>query len=295
MKKIYLLLTFIFSLSAEAQSVLYSQTQATPGFGAGFSSFLDNTGNVCSLATSFTLSQTSEITGINIFGQQTAENLPTYCSGLILYIYSDNSGVPAGHPILQTGNPLVTVNITNSTQGYSIINTGGFLYTVSVDIAALPGTVILQANTKYWLYFVPKINLDNMSVYSPQNFIWWIAQNGTPNHARISNLTGSAAYPNWTLISGSGATFSIEGLVLGTNEVIYDATDIEVYPNPTSNFVKIKSKEKIKNVSLFDVSGKKIPIQLSDDMIDLSRMPSGSYFLRLETGTNSVVKKIIRK
>ncbi|KQT17103.1 hypothetical protein ASG31_12195 [Chryseobacterium sp. Leaf404] len=295
MKKISLFLIILFFSQTKAQYIIHSQLQPVPNIGTAFASYKTNNGETIGLASSFILNQTSEITAINIFGFQQSQTLTSLCNGLILYVYNDNSGVPAGHPIQQTGTPVIAVNISNSTQGYSIVNTSDNNYTVTVDIAALPGQAILQGNTKYWLFFVPKLNIDALSIYSPQKFNWWGAAAGTPEYMRISNLTGAAAYPTWTAYPYHGAAFSIQGLTLGTDEVADAYTDIKVYPNPTSDFVNIISKEKITNVSLFDSSSKRIPVTINSNVVDMSALPSGSYILKLETTQKSVIRKIIRK
>ena len=43
------------------------------------------------------------------------------------------------------------------------------------------------------------------------------------------------------------------------------------------------------------MSGKKISVALNNDSIDLRELPTGSYFLTLETERGTVVKKIIKK
>lgn len=294
MKKIYSLFIFSLFLQFKAQSVIFSQPHIG-NYGSSFNSSTSNNGDLIGLASSFNLTQTSTITKINIFGRQTQLNLPSLSTGFILYIYSDNNGVPAGHPILQTGTPIASINVTNSSQGYSLVNTGDNNYVYSIDVPALTGSVTLQANTKYWLFFVAKLNQTYIDVYSSENFSWWGASDGTPGFMRISNLNGAASYPSWTIHSYNGAAFSIEGSTLGTDEIVFDSTSIKVYPNPTSDYINIDTKDKIKQAFLSDMSGKKISVTLNNNKIDLRALPTGSYFLTLETEKGTVVKKIIKK
>lgn len=295
MKKIYILLILFFFLQIKAQTVIYSHTVPNYIGSTGFSSYLANDGDMISMASGFILPQTSEITTINIYGSQISDNLPTLVKGMKLYIYSDNNGAPSGNPLLQTGTPVISLDINNSTQGYSITHTAQYIYTFSVDISALPGTAVLQGNTKYWLFFVPRINLDSMILSSPQKFNWWLSPTAAPDYARISNLTGGAAYPTWLVIPNIGAAFSIEGLVLGTQEVLYDSSEIKVYPNPTTRFVEVISRDKIQQIALYDGTGKKIPVKLADQKVDFEGLSAGIYFLSLETEKGTVTKKIIKR
>lgn len=293
MKKLYFIISLLYLFQLKAQGVIYSQTQIGP---SAFASSKGINGDLISLASSFIINQTSDITKINIFGTQSMGNLPAISSGLILYIYSDSNGVPAGHPILQTGTPLATIDINNNSSGYSLQNVGADNYVYSVDIAAELGTLSLQGNTKYWLFFVPKLNISSIDVFSSEIFRWQGSSQGTPAFMRISNLTGTAAYPTWTSYPYNGAAFSIEGSnKLGTNDVVFDSTDIKVFPNPTSNYVQIKSKENIKQILLYDITSKKIKIKLIKNTVDLQGLPNGSYFMVLETEAGFITKKIIKK
>ena len=76
---------------------------------------------------------------------------------------------------------------------------------------------------------------------------------------------------------------------------------IDVYPNPTKGELKIENGElKIEKVELFDVFGKKQIIILNSqfstlNLIDLSHLPAGVYFIKISTEAGQVVKKIVKK
>jgi hypothetical protein len=66
-----------------------------------------------------------------------------------------------------------------------------------------------------------------------------------------------------------------------------DATDWKIFPNPTTDFVQINmEKATTGQVEIFDMNGKLVSKTLALDFpltIDVSHLPSGSYFIRLET------------
>ncbi|MEI7486968.1 MAG: T9SS type A sorting domain-containing protein [Chryseobacterium sp.] len=70
---------------------------------------------------------------------------------------------------------------------------------------------------------------------------------------------------------------------------------IDVYPNPVSDVLNIKSNVKIEKVEIFDISGKKINIVLNSDKIDVRSIPSGSYIVIIETKEGKNTKKFIKK
>ena len=80
----------------------------------------------------------------------------------------------------------------------------------------------------------------------------------------------------------------------------YDyANMFALYPNPTTGKLTIENGQlTIKNVEVFDMLGKKqlsiINCQLSINM-DVSPLPAGVYFVRLDTETGLLTKKLIKK
>ncbi len=75
---------------------------------------------------------------------------------------------------------------------------------------------------------------------------------------------------------------------------------IEIYPNPASGMVSIRSGgTSILGITVLNVLGENmlsIPYSHSSDIsLDLSKLPSGTYFLRIETPKGSVLRKVIRE
>ncbi len=75
---------------------------------------------------------------------------------------------------------------------------------------------------------------------------------------------------------------------------------IEIYPNPTTSQVSIRSGgTAILGVTVLNVLGENmlsIPNSHSSDIsLDLSKLPSGTYFLQIETENGIVLRKVIRE
>ena len=82
-------------------------------------------------------------------------------------------------------------------------------------------------------------------------------------------------------------------------EQILPTTDLElaepktiVYPNPSEAVFYFQSNELINSVKLFDLHGKLLPIDYSNEVLDLSLQKSGIYFIQLvyENGAFEVQK-----
>lgn len=88
---------------------------------------------------------------------------------------------------------------------------------------------------------------------------------------------------------------------LATNEVISNngsSVDIKIYPNPvTDSFsIKLPGNLKIKEIEIFDTSGKLVKNSISQsDKIDVSYLSSGIYFIKAKTDKGIFVSKFIKK
>ncbi|WP_299064710.1 T9SS type A sorting domain-containing protein [uncultured Polaribacter sp.] len=75
----------------------------------------------------------------------------------------------------------------------------------------------------------------------------------------------------------------------------FNSIDFSVYPNPTSSVLNIDDRNfTIKNVSIFNVIGKKI-VTSTKNKINLENLNKGVYILRVESNTGSIATKRIVK
>ncbi|MBL1220860.1 T9SS type A sorting domain-containing protein [Chryseobacterium sp. L7] len=302
-KNLFLTALVSAALQMNAQTVVFSQ--AVSGSTGIVSDAISN-GSFVASADDFTLTSQNRITKIKVEGFQNAGTLETtVATGLMLYIYANDAGKPAGIP----GNPLVApiaqIDIAKDAPGYTLTKTGAEFYTFSVDLtAALASPLVLQANTVYWLVFAAKTNLPDFSSTGNTRFNWFTGVQGgntaklvDPGNAfgtnstswqDIAPLTGAAAY--------NGLAFSIEGQsTLGTAEIFSNVKEITVYPNPASDYLFIKTKSKINAIEIFDMSGKKLPAQLEGNKVDVKNLNSGSYIVSFETKDGKTIEKFIKK
>ncbi|WBV60146.1 T9SS type A sorting domain-containing protein [Chryseobacterium camelliae] len=71
--------------------------------------------------------------------------------------------------------------------------------------------------------------------------------------------------------------------------------NIDIYPNPVSELLTVKTDLKIENVSVNDMSGKNINVTLRDNKVDVRNLPAGSYIITIETKEGKTTKKFIKK
>lgn len=83
---------------------------------------------------------------------------------------------------------------------------------------------------------------------------------------------------------------------LGVSDVKKDA--VKVYPTLAKDVVNIVAPNAISEISLIDVNGKVLSTQKSNEtktQVDVSNLTSGVYFVKIQSGNDSVTKKIIVK
>jgi len=75
--------------------------------------------------------------------------------------------------------------------------------------------------------------------------------------------------------------------------------NIFVYPNPTTNFVNIESKNlQIEDITITDLAGKTIEkhkLSSGNSKIDISHYKEGVYFIRIKSNEGIFIKKVIKQ
>lgn len=82
---------------------------------------------------------------------------------------------------------------------------------------------------------------------------------------------------------------------LSVNDI--NKTQISIFPNPTSDFINIKSDEVIRSIKIYDVKGSLIKtenVSGKASKIDISSLAKGNYIVSLETNSGIETKKIIK-
>lgn len=78
--------------------------------------------------------------------------------------------------------------------------------------------------------------------------------------------------------------------------LVENAADVmSIYPNPATSLVNVKADEEIISVELFNISGQQVmntAVGSSSYRFDVSNQPSGIYYIKVNTKTNSTIKKM---
>ena len=69
---------------------------------------------------------------------------------------------------------------------------------------------------------------------------------------------------------------------------------LTLYPNPSHDIIHIAAGVPVKSVTIYDLSGKSIRHITGHENIDISRLPAGIYFVKIQTDGFTCTKKLIK-
>lgn len=83
---------------------------------------------------------------------------------------------------------------------------------------------------------------------------------------------------------------------LAINNIIDSEFEVEIYPNPTSDILNIKSTCELNQITILDFNGKRInDINKHYNQINVSNLPLGNYIIKLNCDTKEYFKPFIKK
>lgn len=89
---------------------------------------------------------------------------------------------------------------------------------------------------------------------------------------------------------------SVTTATLSTVENALSQNTVSIYPNPVSDYLYIKSKQKISEMKIFDVSGKTVLSSGQAEKIDVSPLVKGAYILSVKNADGTIsTHKFIKK
>jgi len=140
--------------------------------------------------------------------------------------------------------------------------------------AAIVKTVKLNSNSNV---VSAVINANDELVITP-------LANGTSDIVISFNSNGKLVEKIITVASSTS--------VLATTEV--KKLEFSIYPNPVTDILTIHTREKVLNVSMYDISGKLVNVQFSNGQVNVSLLPKGMYLLIAKTEKAVYQQKLIK-
>lgn len=168
---------------------------------------------------------------------------------------------------------------------------GAFKYADMGTLSFVTSSTMLTAGTWYNIKMVVDKLQSTISYYVDNNLIGTSPLGTTYQNVGVLDFTfddfGTGFYVD---------NIKMNDLTLATAEGGKKKEAIVVYPNPTSDIIKIDSENKIKSVEVYDASGKLVLSTTSDfPEINIQHLQEGNYVVNVKTTTATLSKKIIKK
>ena len=154
----------------------------------------------------------------------------------------------------------------------------------------------------------PTINLNNnILTSSTANSYQWYYNNtlisGATQQTYACTQSGEYAVEITNEYGCTSKSDNITYTIVSIEDIEHNETLIHVYPNPTNGELTMDNGQlTIENIEIFDVLGRMQPINNSPFergrgmfIIDISHLSAGIYFLKIQTQSGSVTKKIIKE
>jgi hypothetical protein len=199
---------------------------------------------------------------------------------LDIIFWSDDQGKPGSIVFSELAT-------TPTSQTFVTTNQGGNVYETVIDMV---NPVSLAGNTNGETYWVQLFGYANTGTAVG----WHITNQSVTGYNAAVNSDGmgwiQSPFPEDMVYAFSGECTSI----LSTTEVAVN--HIRVYPNPTNGTLNISNLNNMEILEyiLYNSNGIRMTATINNNMLDISQLESGMYFLYLKTPIGNVTKKIVK-
>lgn len=256
-------------------------------------------------ADDFELAGETTINGIFFHGSQGDDDGASYINGIDIYFYEDENGVPAGNPSIE-GSAVLEVNNIPIDSEFVEVSPGvdSFLgyKEYYVDIEGFLGEELSFSEGIYWISIV--FNLDLAENDFDIRWLWNDSNTENLSKPVVIDPTNelNAGIMNWTKIEEVGFPMTDMAFTLfGETEVLsvpsLDAKNIQIYPNPTTDFlfISLDNGMEIESVFATDLSCRRHQLDFENNKVGVSHLAIGTYVLQINTSKGAILKKVIKK
>lgn len=229
------------------------------------------------------------ISPVNLCGDVTVASLPlNVAPGTTYKVYNANSVELNQNDVIKTGTYYI-----------SKVESGCESQRATVQVTVTPRPNAPTGNTKQ--SFNDYAEVSNLKMN--EAVIWFDSYNDAVNNA--NPLPAKTALQNnktyYAVVEGPNGCTSLPTavtvtIVLGLNDL--DLASLKYYPNPADSELTVSYKEPIRSIEIYDILGKQIKVQkfeTNEVRLDVSRLSSGTYMLKVQTDSGSQFVKIVKK
>ena len=233
----------------------------------------------------------NEITSIHLSKNQSLETLITDHTSLESLDISSNSQLRF---LSVQDNNLTHIDVSNNVL-LETLNIANLDTPVGNEITDLD----LSTNTALTSLIASNVNLSSLNIQNGNtNNITTFSTltNLNLNCIQVDNATRAnnreTPYSQWEIDAqtffSEDCSITDEGLFLSTFKII---------PNPVQDIISIIPPQEIQlsKIEVYDITGKRVILQEVDlNNVSVSTLPKGVFFLRIDTQTNTIIKRFIK-
>ncbi|MDG1331375.1 MAG: T9SS type A sorting domain-containing protein [Crocinitomicaceae bacterium] len=148
------------------------------------------------------------------------------------------------------------------------------------------------------------------TAYLMHGSIWTSSDDGVSWSDLTSNMTSTNVYGNNVIAKANGellaatyggGIYKSNGLALNAEELTFDESGVEVYPNPSRDQMTIRSEVEIRAYALVDLKGRKLKFEndlgenIHEINLNVSDLDTGIYTLILWIGDDKILVRKVSK
>ena len=99
-------------------------------------------------------------------------------------------------------------------------------------------------------------------------------------------------YNTW-IVYGSVSYYDQGECMLSVNKSI--KIEVTLFPNPVQNSFQIKTSEEIERVQIFSIDGKEVAYFGSKSEYNISKLPAGIYFVKIQSNKGEAIQRIVKR
>jgi len=199
------------------------------------------------------------------------------------------------------------VNMSIDSLGNPWVSNIVFLRKFDVASNSCSEQIILDSNNPFMLLAIEGSNrvwglthnVNGIAVYDGLNWSYYTTANSVLPSDMVYEIAIDADGTKWLGTANGLVAFNENGL-LSTTDHSKLMNEVVLYPNPTKDFITLKVPDELQNstVDILNIKGRTIKTFFkitSQKLIDVSSIPSGIYFVRIQSDGNYTVKKFIKR
>lgn len=241
--------------------------------------------------------------GYTIVNNNGNHTLTVQVDGYGIYGYSIDGLPTQSSPVFE--------NLSIGTHTLTVYDTeGGMLNScdpIVISNIEVTNSIVAPPTGSTIQYLVQGSTLADIQVVG-QNIMWYATATSNKNSNTVQQalpittvLQNGQTYFASQKIGGYESEQRLPVTVFLTvlNNENFNAEGFELYPNPVSNYLNIKSEDFLKDIIIYNQLGQKVYHQefqkLSSTQIDLSFLLQGTYIAVIKSNSKQIVSKIIKK